>query len=173
MKKTILTTAFGVLLTLSGISATSAQVYYSYNNNAGYTNTPCTGVYPNYCTGYIPSSYYYTSGCNQYYHDGYTNTERFVRNTCQTQPTYTYTQPVTYTHYTQPTTYTSYNSYSASPYYTYGYNRSTGSWYPGYTDTNIYSLFGNTNYYNNNYNNGVVYTPTTNCYYVSGVYSCF
>lgn len=170
--KTIISLTFGLLLALGATQTASAQVYYSYNNN--YQNT---NQYSNQYNS-SQSSYYYTSGCNQYYHDAYTNTERYVRSVCQNQNqnTYTYTQPVTYTYYTQPTTYTSYsNSYSNSPYYTYGYNRSSGTWYPNYNNNGgtIYSLFSNNNNYYNDYNNGFVYTPTTNCYYISGVYSCY
>jgi hypothetical protein len=178
--KTIISITFGILLSLGTVSVASAQVYYSYNGN--YQNTyqyQYTNQYTN------TSSYYYTSGCTVYYHDGYTNTERYVRSTCQNQNqnTYTYTQPVTYTYYTQPTTYTSYTntsynntSYNNSPYYTYGYNRSTGTWYPGYSNQNgiISSLFNtnNTYYDTNTYSGGTGYTSPTNCYYVNGYYAC-
>ena len=170
--KTIISIIFGTMLALSATSTASAQVYYSYNGN--YQNSyQYTNQYTN------NSSYYYTSGCNQYYHDAYTNTERYVRYVCQNQNqnSYSYVQPVTYTYYTQPT-YTSYSntSYNNSPYYTYGYSRSSGTWYPGYSNQNgiISSLFNtnNTYYDTNTYSGGTGYTSPINCYYVNGYYAC-
>ncbi len=178
--KTIITFTFGLLLAVSTITTVSAQVYSNsygrghHDNN--YANCGgnvslypylgvsigCSGNYNNNYNNYYNQqaqtvySYYYTSGCYTYYYNGVTRTSSVSSYNCQTQPTYTYTQPTqqTYTYYTQPTTYT---------YYTQ----------PTYTYTTYPSYYTNTGY-NNYYNSGVVYTPTTNCYYSTyGVYTCY
>ena len=150
--KTIFSIIFGLLISLGAVSTASAQVYYSYNGNYQ-NNYQYTNQYSN------NSSYYYTSGCYTYYHNGYTGNTTITGYTCQNQ-NYTYTQPVTQTYYT-------------SPYYTYSY--SNGSWCNTNTGYGYnYGTYGNNyNYTYDNYSGGQVYTPTSNCYYVNGVYSCY
>ncbi len=167
--KTIITITFGLLLAVSTATTVSAQVYSdSYMGGHHHTTTNCGGnitLYPligvsvgcnnyyNYQNNYryqqpqTVYSYYYTSGCYTYYYDGVSRTSSISSYNCQTQPTYTYTQPVTYTYYTQPTTYT----YTTYPSY---YNS-------GYTNTGYY----------NNYNNGTYYGGSS-CYYSNGYQIC-
>ncbi len=128
----------------------------------------CTGVYPNYCTGLIPSSYYYTSGCYTYYYNGYTKTTSITSYNCST----IYSQPEYYTidtNYTYPVTY----SYTpASQYYTYSY--CNGSWtlsYYGANGCNSIFNYGNTNYTNNGYYRAQNYN-NYNCYYMNGYLTC-
>lgn len=141
------------------------------------TQTPaCTGVYPNYCMGAIPSSYSYTSGCYTYYYNGYTRTTTITSYNCQTNSTY---YPVT----TYPVnTYTYPYSTTIAPssqYYTYKY--CNGSWQLSYYgNNNCSNIFnwntgynGYTGYYGtyNNYNYGYN-NYTSNCYYVNGYQVC-
>jgi hypothetical protein len=159
MMKKLITLSFGLLLAISAVSTASAA--YCVTGNTGYMY----GYFGNGCvtTQPVQQSYYYTQGCYTYYYDAYTLSSRAVSYNCQT-----YTNTVNYTYYTQPTMYT---TYPTSAYYTYGYDRSSGTWYPRYSDTNIWSTFNNTNYYNN-YNNGFVNTPNVNCYYLNGYQIC-
>lgn len=150
MKKKLLTLSFGLFLAFSAVSTASAA--YCLSGNTGYMY----GYVGNGCvTQTVQQSYYYTQGCYTYYYDAYTLSSRVVSYNCQN-----------YTYYTQPAVYTTYPNY-----YTYGYNRSTGSWYPRYSDSNIWSVFGTTNYYDN-YNTGFVNTPSVNCYYSNGYQIC-
>jgi hypothetical protein len=155
MKKTILTTAFGILITLGGLSTASALVYDPYlGSNTNYIYCSSYSTYGCYNPTY-QKSYYYTSGCYTYYYNGMTQQVSVTSYNCQTQQQ------------------TSYYPYSSSQYYTYGYNRNNGTWYPRYNN-NGGSLYQNQDYYNYyGYNNtNVVYTPVNPCYYSNGYYIC-